>query len=148
MFVLLWLVPVWTMIGVAAAAIRLVRLKHLAPMLGRNLGPTSLVPLATDEQTERALRIKRVLAMAARYAPFRSDCYPQAIVAQLMCRLYGLPSTAHFGVRLERGASGLRELLAHAWVVCGRVAICGRYESFRNFTVVGCFASPTMNGDV
>lgn len=148
LFVLLWLAPIWIMIGLAAAAIRLVRLKRLAPVLGRNVGPTALVPLATAKQIERALRIKHVLAMAAKFAPFRSDCYPQAIVAQLMCRLYGLPSAAHFGVRLEGGQTELPELLAHAWVVCGRVAICGRHESFRKFTVVGCFASPRMDDGV
>lgn len=140
-FVLIWLAPVWIMIGIAAGAIHLVHLKRLAFVLGRNLGSVSLVPLANGKQIERARQIKAVIAIAAKYAPFRSDCYPQAIVAQLICRLHRLPSAAHFGVRLEERKPYSRELLAHAWVVCGRVAICGGYESFRIFNVVGCFTS-------
>lgn len=143
-FVLVWLAPVWAMIGFASAAIRLVTLRNLAPVLGRNLGAVALVPLANPAQARRAVQIQQTVAIAIKYAPFRSDCYPQAIVAQVLCRVFGLPAVAHFGLRLDSDSEDKRRLFAHAWVVCGRTAICGEYGSFRAYNVVGCFASPAV----
>lgn len=143
-FVLAWLIPVWAMIGLASAAIRLIPLRKLAPVLGRNLGAIALVPLGDGAQARRAVQIQRTISIAIKYVPFRSDCYPQAIVAQVMCRFFGLPAAAHFGLRLDSQPGRERRLLAHAWVVCGQTAICGEYASFRAFSVVGCFATPAV----
>jgi hypothetical protein len=144
-FVKLWLVPVWAMIGLASAAIALVRFRRLVSGLGRNLGASAYVPLATPAQIARALEINTVIGTAARYAPFRSNCYPQAIVAQILCRLYAIPYALHFGVAYE-GAAGTpdRRIKAHVWVVSGPVAVCGGNASFVQFGTVGCFVSPGL----
>jgi len=141
-FVLLWLAPIWVMIGLASLAIRLFSFKRLAGVFGRSLGATPFVPLIGPRQRLRAERLRTTIAIAARYAPFRSDCFPQAIIAQLLCRLFAIPSALHFGVSLDRAADAERTLAAHAWVVSGPVAISGGNVSFFRFAVVGCYLSP------
>lgn len=141
-FVLVWLVPVWTMIGMVSFAILLIPFRVLASRLGANLGSVALVPLANPAEEARARNIGRTIALAAKYAPFRADCLPQAIVAQALCRVLKIPSALHFGVALECVEGEGRKLQSHAWVVSGPVAISGGNSSFNQFATVGCFVSP------
>jgi hypothetical protein len=143
-FVLLWLVPVWAMIGLASLAILLVPMRRLGPWFGRNLGAVAFVPLASSTQRRRAEQIRTAIAVAVKYAPFRSNCYPQAIVAQALCRLYRIPYALHFGAAFDAPPGGERMLKAHAWVVSGPVALCGGNRSFRRFGVTGCFVAPLL----
>lgn len=144
-FSLLWLLPIWAMIGLASLAIKLVPLRRLGPVLGVNLGAVGLVPLADVNEQKRARQFGQAISVAARYAPFRSNCYPQAIVAVLLCRLYRIPYAMQFGATFEgEPGSAERKLKAHAWVVSGRVAICGQNSSFGAFGVVGCFVAKSV----
>ncbi|MGH6785506.1 MAG: lasso peptide biosynthesis B2 protein [Novosphingobium sp.] len=131
------LLPAWLLLLLAAAALRLVRFKRLAPLLGRPLGAVGCVPLATPRQEARARFVKRAIQRAARVAPLRSDCLPQALAGTLLCRLLGVPTTAHLGVRLGDEPA----FLAHAWLCSGRVAVTGGY-SFDHYVAVSCFAAP------
>lgn len=135
------LLPVaWTLIGLSSAAIALRPFKRIAPLLGRNLGATSLVPLADERALRRATRIGRAVTIAAKYAPFRSNCLPQAMAAALLCRAGRVPYAAHLGASVsEPDKQG--ELVAHAWVQCGPVAITGGAGSFQRYGVVACFVS-------
>lgn len=140
-FVLLWLVPAWAMIGLASLAILLVPFRRLAPIFGRNIGPVAFVPMTSPAQAARAHKIATAIAVAAKYAPFRSNCYPQAIVAHVLCRLYRIPYALHFGARIEAAPGEASGLKAHAWVVSGPVAVSGGNASFGEFSTVGCFVS-------
>lgn len=133
--VLLWLAPVWLLLAGAALTIRLVPFRRFARHLGSPVGPVALLPLAGEGDLRRARRLAAAIGIAARYAPFRSNCYPQALVAVLLCRLHRLPFALHFGA--VRGPAALE---AHAWVMCGRVAVAGGAVSFARFTPVACFA--------
>ena len=80
-FVLLWLVPAWLLIGLSSALITLLPFRRIAPWLGVNLGATAHRPAASPEQSARARLIGRTVSIAASYAPFRSNCLPQAMAA-------------------------------------------------------------------
>ena len=93
------------------------------------------VPLPDGEQGLRALHIGRVVRMAARYTPWESNCFPQAVTASFLLRWYGVPYALFFGVApAEKDA----KIQAHAWIAAGSGQVTGGM-SFGQFTVVGCF---------
>ena len=133
------LIPGWTMIGLATAMIRCVRMRRLIAILGRPLGPVACVPVITEAQTRRANSIGLAIRTSAKYSPWRSNCLPQALAASLLCRILGVPAAVHFGVTCNHDQSVHERLAAHAWVVSGQVAVTGGYASFRRYTAVGCW---------
>ncbi len=136
-FVLLWLLPVWLLLGLARLLIQGLTFARMAPHLGHAMGTAAVLPLLTAPKQVQARLIGRTVQTAARYTPWESNCFPQAVVARLLLGLYRIPYTLCFG--LMRGpASG--EIQAHAWVAAGPVAVTGRF-SFDRFTVVGVFTS-------
>jgi hypothetical protein len=142
LFVWLWLVPVWVAIGCASAAIAILPFRRIAPLLGQNLGPVTFVPLASESQVDCARMIGRTIGLAARYAPFRSNCLPQALVGCMLCALYRLPYALNFGVRLEGEA---RKLEAHAWIASGCATVTGGAPSYARFNTLACFVAPRID---
>jgi hypothetical protein len=136
----LWFFPAWVLLGVSRLSILLVSFRRLAPRLGVHHGAAAWIPLLSFAEEQRAAELGRVVALAARYTPWESNCFPQAITARLLLGWHRINYCIYFGVARERGDSGSVRLKAHAWVAAGRVRVCGRY-SFDQFTVVGCFAS-------
>jgi len=141
LFIWLWLAPVWVAIGLASAVIALVPFRRFAPLLGQNLGTAAFVPLASEAQAQRARLIGRTIGIAARYAPFRSNCFPQALVACALCALWGLPYALFFGARITEETG---KLDAHAWVVSGRATVTGGAISFARFNALVCFVAPAI----
>jgi ATP-binding cassette subfamily C protein len=135
-------VPVWILLGLARAAIRLLAFERLAGALGTSMGVQVVVPLLQPRQVARARRISSLVTWVATHTPWRSDCFPQALVARLLLGLCGVPWSLCFG--LARGAN--HALNAHAWVAAGPVSVTGGY-SFARFTTVGCFTSLAGAGD-
>lgn len=136
-FVLLWLVPAWILIGLSSAVIALVPFRRIAPWLGVNLGAVAHRPPGTAAQQRRASLIGRTVGLAAHYASFRADCFPQALAARILCGLWRVPYAVHFGVAL--GGEGEAKMRAHAWVSCGDVVVSGGAGSFAAHTPVACF---------
>lgn len=138
------LIPLaWLMIGISSAAIALRPFRRIAPLLGRNLGATSLAPLAPPKTLRRARRIGHAVTIAAKYAPFRSNCLPQAMTAAMLCRWGRVPYAAHLGATVadpERAG----QMIAHAWVLCGPVAITGGAGNFERYGVVACFVPKSV----
>ena len=128
--------PTWLLLGIAKLAICTLSFERVAAGLGTSLGPHAFVPLGSASQSLCARRISRLVLWVARYTPWDSDCFPQALVARFMLGLGGVPWALCFG--LERGADELMQ--AHAWVVCGRVNVTGG-ASFGRYAVVACFTS-------
>lgn len=112
--------------------------EFLGEDLGRTTGtravPSSSAAEPTPRQLHRARRLRDALAIAARHAPWRSDCYPKALAAHLFLRLTRTPFTTHFGLRRDDAGS----LRAHAWVDVGGVVITGaspeRWQPVGSFT--------------
>lgn len=143
LFIQAWFLPLWLLLGVSKALIFTLSFRRLAPRLGRQSGVAPWLPLLTAQEEARALAIGRAVRLTAKYTPWDSNCFPQAIAARVLLGLYGLPYILFFGLmRQPDDASGMK---AHAWVAAGRVRVTGG-TSFGQFTVVGCFVSPRLAG--
>ncbi len=143
LFMQIGFLPVWLILGIGKALIFTLSFRRLAPRLGRQSGIAPWLPLLTPEQEQRALLIGRLVRMTARYTPWDSNCFPQAIAARVLLGLYGVPYVLYFGLR--RDPDDPAGMKAHAWVVAGRVRVTGGL-SFGQFTVVGCFVAPRLAG--
>lgn len=89
-------------------------------------------------QEVRARQIGQTVRLAARYTPWDSNCFPQAVAARLLLGLYGVPYAIYFGLMRDPDSPDMK---AHAWVAAGRVRVTGG-RSFGQFTVVGIFCHP------
>jgi hypothetical protein len=138
LFEQLWFVPLWLLMGIGRLLILTIHFRRLAPHLGRPMGSASWVPLIDAQDEARAHLISRLVLMVARYTPWNSNCFVQAVAARVLLGLYGIPYCLFFGVARDGGG-----MQAHAWVVAGRIRVCGG-ESFGEFAVVGCFAAPRL----
>jgi Transglutaminase-like superfamily len=125
----------WLLMALAAGALLVAPFRKLAPFLGKQIDGVAFIPFANADQVERSRMVRRATLRAARVAPFRSDCLPQALVAATLCRMLGVPASVHFGVKLNDGP---RTISAHAWVCSGREAVTGGH-SFGAYTPVTCF---------
>jgi hypothetical protein len=128
------------MLGIAKALIFTVSFKRMFPWFGDSAAIELLRPLIDPTQMRRTILIGRVIRMAARYTPWNSNCFPQAIVARLLLGLYRVPYAMYFGLMRDPEVPGLQ---AHAWVAAGPVDVTGG-ASFSRFTVVAMFLSPQM----
>jgi hypothetical protein len=137
-FIQLWFVPLWILLGLAKLLIVAVPFRWFAPLLGQSSGVAPSVPLLKIEQERRALQIGQAVQIAARYTPWDSNCFPQAVVARLLLDLYEIPYALYFGLMRDPQS---RELKAHAWVAAGKIRVTGG-AGFRGFTAVGAFVSP------
>jgi len=138
LFEKLWVLPAWLGLGLASLLIWALEFKQIATRLGANCGTTKPTFIISSAEQQRAVQIGRTVQFAASFAPWRSNCYPQAIVARFLLSLYGLPYTVSMGVRRDP-ASG--EIYAHTWVECGKVLVTGG-NSDEYHSIVGVFASP------
>lgn len=139
-FIKLWLAPAWLLLGVSRALILAVSFKRLAPRLGVHDGASPWVPLLNGSEERRAREIGRLIRLVARYTPWNSNCFPQAVTARVLLGLYRIPYVLYFGLSRDPEAG---EMQAHAWVVAGRVPVTGG-AAFGQFTVVGCFVAPQL----
>jgi len=138
---LAWALPAWVMLGLARALVLMLPLRRLAPMLGVDAGAQPWLPLLDAREEARARMIGRVVRRSARFTPWRSNCFNQAITARLLLGLYRVPYVLFFGAApqtdAETGSSGLS---AHAWIAAGRVQVTGD-SSFEQYPVLGCFVA-------
>lgn len=129
-----WFLPCWLLLGICRLVILVFPFRRLAPWLGMPIGAVAWVPLVSLDTEASAFSIARVIQMASRYTPWNSNCFPQALTAKVMLKLYGIPYSLFFGVDTKARTG----IAAHAWVVAGKVRVTGG-EGFGKFTVVGCF---------
>jgi len=140
LFIQVWILPVWLLLGLAKIAIYTVSFRRLLPHLGVSTGVAPWVPLLSEESENRARQISEVVRMASRFTPWESNCFPQAIVARMLLGLYGIDYCLFFGVRRAKGAETLD---AHAWILAGRVRVV-RGWGFQKCSVVGVIVSPAL----
>ncbi|MEK6788112.1 MAG: lasso peptide biosynthesis B2 protein [Pseudomonadota bacterium] len=136
----LLLLPLWIMLGMARLTIIALPFPLVRRWLGGERQSTPWLHCLSARKEHRARRLGRLIRLMARYTPWTSNCFPQALVARTALTLAGLPHTVFFGLRRENG-----EMQAHAWVMSGRIAVTGG-NSFEQFTIVGCFNWPAEQG--
>lgn len=126
----------WLLLGIGRGMVLLLPFRRIAPLLGRACGPRAEAQATSAHQQERARVIGRCVRWAARYTPWNSNCFAQAICARLLLGLGGVPCIVYFGVARDAG----QNLQAHAWTRAGTLAVTGG-DGFARFAVVGAFAS-------
>lgn len=141
-FVKLWVLPAWGLIGLASLAIVILPFRRIAPWLGHNLGTAAVTPHPPRAAVERAAQIAMTIAIAAKYAPFRSDCLPQAMVAAALCRLYSIPYALHLGCKINPAGVDGSPMAAHAWVVTGPIVLSGGRQSAHGYCSLTCWTMP------
>jgi len=127
---------VWLLLGTARFTIFALPFSWVRYWLGgeQQTAPWLLrLPASIETQ---ARTIGQQVRTAARFTPWESNCFTQALVARTLLILQRIPHTVFFGLRREHG-----QLKAHSWVMCGRVAVTGG-QVFGYYTVVGCFEWP------
>ena len=133
----LWFLPVWLGLGLASLAISLLEFNRIAWLLGGHCGTTKPIISIKDVQRARALRIRATIGVAERYAPWRADCYPQAIVARCLLGIYRMPYALSMGLKRD-AVTG--KMLAHAWVESGDVSVCGG-KGDEEYRIVAIFSN-------
>lgn len=136
-FVIAWLIPCWLLLAFAKLAVLAVPFPRLAKRLGTPAGAQPFCLAVPPEIEDRARLIGKAVRIAAKYAPWNANCYPQALVARLLLGCWRAPCLIYFGVRHEDGTGAMK---AHVWVTCGGTAVTGGY-AFDQFIVAGIFQS-------
>lgn len=135
-----WLLArVFVLLGVAWLALRIVPFRRLAGHLGPFQVETPVE--APPEHLAEARRIGRAIARVSPHTPWRSNCFPQALVAKFWLRRRGIPSTLYLGVLLTKaGTDGdaFTGMAAHAWLRCGPLLVTGGRDHAR-YTVAARF---------
>ncbi len=135
LFEQIWFLPVWLLLGGNRLLIKLIPLRYFVNWVGVPFRDASFLPLIQTADAPKAEALGRTVQLAARYTPWESNCFPQALTACCLLKCYGIPYSLFFGVQKTPA------LAAHAWVRAGRVCVAGG-ESFSQFAVVSCFVSP------
>jgi hypothetical protein len=94
------------------------------PELARRLSSKSGTAVADPEFVGR---VGVAVSAAGASVPWRSDCFPQSIAAYKLLQRKGCASTIHLGV----DKAGKDQLLAHAWLTCGKTIVTGGAERDR-----------------
>lgn len=108
----------------ARLMIRLVPFRRLAPRLGRAQAESSAL-LPVDAQ-RLALDVAWAVGAAARHAPLRFVCLPQALAAKWMLRRRSIANTLYLGIAAGRESESA--MTAHAWLRSGDKIITGARE--------------------
>ena len=136
------LAAAWSLLGLSRLLILLLPFTVVRRLLGEDRSAASSGPAVRldPDQAARAAKIGWAVETAARLAPWRSDCYPQALTARTFLALRRIPHEVSFGVRRDGD-----RLVAHAWVHAGDLVVTGGNE--KTYTEVGRFTwSPARKG--
>jgi len=127
-------------LAVARIAILTIPFPRIARRLGGFMAPhqaagkaSAAPPSAQDRAVAR--KIGWAVTSAARHAPFKAVCLPQAMAAHAMLRKRGIFSVMHFGTAPGTALS----LEAHAWLNAGEIEVTG-YPVGAEFTEIACIA--------
>jgi hypothetical protein len=141
----IWFVLLFPLSGILRLIILVIPFRYCAWGLGDRLGNCQLRLLASHREREIAWRVGRIIRQVERFAPWEVKCLSQALLARMMCGIYGVPYVLHLGVRRNEEEAG--PLKAHAWLAVGPWIVVGG-EGHRTFTVVSTYVKPGVLGDV
>jgi hypothetical protein len=123
----------------ARLSLLLVSFPRLARRLGTVVTPADpraqhAASVSSPEAASLAAEIGWAVTRAARHAPFKAVCLPQAMAARLMLRRRGVDSVLHFGAKI----GDAKPIDAHAWLDAAGVKVTG-YPVADAFTEIACF---------
>ena len=104
-------------------AVRCLRMRTLAGLLGERQSTNGLCVRATPAQREKAWAIGQVMAAVGRNVPWECKCLAEALCVKWMLDRYRIPSVSFLGAHLdESDAKGMK---AHAWLAVERKIVIG-----------------------
>ena len=127
--------------GIARAFINLLPLKDLAPYFGALHKNIIFSTILTRTQHNHAIKLRRSIALVAKYTPWDSNCLTQAMVAKFWCAYLNIPYVLYIG--FTKDADKPSGYASHAWLTAGPVAITGEH-SFSSFNVVSSYTSKQL----
>ncbi|MDB5534453.1 MAG: hypothetical protein JWO28_2768 [Hyphomicrobiales bacterium] len=127
-------------------ALAFVPFPRLARRLGTFVAPndvraTRTIASGKPSQALIAEQVGWAVTRAARHAPFRAVCLPQAMAARIMLKRRGVSSVLHFGAGCA--SRTLKPINAHAWLDAAGVEVIG-YPEAKNMAAIACFIGPSM----
>lgn len=125
----------WVILGLSRAAVVFLPFEKIIGFVGLKSRVYPATALVTSWQREMARQIGLAILTAAKYAPWRANCLPQAICAAILLRIYKVPYVLFLGL-LREEESG--KVLAHAWTCAGDITVTGGGDP-RAYVIVGCF---------
>jgi hypothetical protein len=137
-----WFVPAWIMLGLLRVLIKVSSFRRLVRFFGTETGPLALPSqlILAPAQHRTAANISAIVRLAAKYSPWRANCFPQALCASLLLNLYRLPFATYLGLAREPASA---KVTAHAWVRAGSLVVTGDGD-LSKYALVGCFTSSRM----
>ncbi|WP_160674396.1 lasso peptide biosynthesis B2 protein [Clostridium sp. C8-1-8] len=126
--------------GIARLAILHLPFKKLKNYMGDYKKESPMDIYIDEEQYAVIRKVITALNKAVRYTPWESMCLVQALVAQRMLKRRKIYSTLYLGV----GKANEDNLLAHAWLRCGKYIVTGAAEA-ANFKEVARFSNYEFN---
>lgn len=133
---LIWLGPAWFILGLGRTAILLLSFERLVKLFGLKAHVFPFTPLLEASQRKIALDLGRTILLASKYAPWRPNCFPQALCAVCLLRIHRIPHVVFFGLMREDLGGKIQ---AHAWVSAGEITVSGGANA-QPYAIVGCFS--------
>lgn len=140
LFEIALIIPVFVALGCARLAIAFRPFRTYARHMGTQNALDTKPPELSATDLKRAKSIGRVVRSTAKITPWASLCLAQALSVSFFLRLARLPYCVVFGVAARSDVEEQDPLAAHAWVLCGDIALTGGHGLAR-YTVVMVFKS-------
>ena len=122
--------------GIVRAAVLTLPLRKFVPYFGQFYQTTQLSTIITTKQRHQALRIGKLVRLAAKYTPWNANCLTQAIVAKGWCRLFKIPHVLYIG--FAKSVEDPNGFKGHAWLTAGPVAVTGGHGHL-DYSVVSTY---------
>lgn len=130
----------WCMLGYYRLALWVGSFRRRVAALQHQRQATPAAPLS-GEQAAEAAELGALVAIAARYTPWRSSCLVQVLALQHLLAARAIPGQFYLGVRLGQADQPPGALGAHAWLQCGEAVVCGE-PARRGYRVISVYRWP------
>jgi len=120
--------------GIMRFSILFIAFNKLAKLSGKYNEES--VDTLSNEQIDIGDNVGHIVYLVSNYTPWESKCLVKALTAQRMLRRRKISSTVYLGVAKNEN----KNLIAHAWLRCGKKNITGDDERY-GFTMVAKFAN-------
>ena len=109
------------------------KFKRIAGFIGKVNNETELTDTKMD--LKKVKLISYAVRTMSKYTLWKSNCLTQAFTAKIMLDRRKLKSTVYLGVAKD----GDNQMIAHAWLRCGKIYVTGG-DGSKYYTVTGKFS--------
>lgn len=113
------LIASFLLMGIIRAALLMLPFRCIATCMGKERFDSPA--FISRQQSNKAIIISQVIAIASKHTPWKSECLVQALTAQVFLKIFKIPNTLYLGISKD----DLNSLQAHAWLRCGELIITG-----------------------